>query len=225
MKLQLSALPVVAAAATLALATVTVAPAQAAIIAGSTIQFGAPLNGGVDITSGSLNFDGGLVDAQATSVTDGTSSFFFPGSPLSVTARLLATSLSARVQDIPFTVAAPVTDFFKANFFINPSTGFGGSNPFGLVTSVPVSFRLDNFLFNSGTGVGTGSGLLTRGADTSQATFDFSTQLPGGPLTSYSATITAIPAAVPTPALLPGLLGLGAAAWRKRQSEDAAVEA
>jgi hypothetical protein len=32
-------------------------------------------------------------------------------------------------------------------------------------------------------------------------------------------------AAVPTPALLPGLLGLGAAAWRKRKSQEAAVQA
>jgi hypothetical protein len=31
--------------------------------------------------------------------------------------------------------------------------------------------------------------------------------------------------AIPTPALLPGLLGLGAAAWRKRKSEQAAVVA
>jgi hypothetical protein len=34
--------------------------------------------------------------------------------------------------------------------------------------------------------------------------------------TTFSATVTA----VPTPALLPGLIGLGVAAWRKRRSED-----
>jgi hypothetical protein len=40
---------------------------------------------------------------------------------------------------------------------------------------------------------------------------------------NYSAVFSAT--AVPTPALLPGLLGLGAAAWRKRKSQEEAVVA
>ena len=41
--------------------------------------------------------------------------------------------------------------------------------------------------------------------------------------TSYSGTLVAVP--VPTPALLPALLGLGVAALRKRKSEESGVEA
>jgi hypothetical protein len=40
-----------------------------------------------------------------------------------------------------------------------------------------------------------------------------------------SSSINLVGKVVPTPALLPGLLGLGAAAWRKRKSEQEAVEA
>ncbi len=43
--------------------------------------------------------------------------------------------------------------------------------------------------------------------------------------TAYGAQFSATAVAVPTPALLPGLVGLGAAAWRKRKSEKAAVAA
>jgi hypothetical protein len=42
-------------------------------------------------------------------------------------------------------------------------------------------------------------------------------------VTQYTATFSAT--AVPTPALLPALLGMGAAAWRKRKSQEEIVEA
>jgi hypothetical protein len=217
MQLTTKFLATAAVVATVASATLASAPAQAAIIAGSSIQFGTPLGGGVNTGGGTLDFTSPNaptlgVPLQGTAVSNGSGSFSFANN---VVLRLVATNLTASVKDIPFTVGAPVNDFFKANFYTNPATGLFGGNFLGLQTFVPVSFRLDNFLYNAATGVGSGKGLLTKGLDTSEALFQFSTQLIGQPPTSYSATITA----VPTPALLPGLIGLGLSVVRKRKAE------
>ncbi|NJL40621.1 MAG: PTPA-CTERM sorting domain-containing protein [Leptolyngbyaceae cyanobacterium SM1_4_3] len=56
-------------------------------------------------------------------------------------------------------------------------------------------------------------------ADNTQATGWISTQLVDGKVNSYSATITA-GNEIPTPALLPGLIGMGAAVLRKRNAEE-----
>lgn len=47
------------------------------------------------------------------------------------------------------------------------------------------------------------------------------TQITGNESKAYSVTITSDGTKIPTPALLPGLMGLGAAAWRKRQQSAA----
>jgi hypothetical protein len=43
--------------------------------------------------------------------------------------------------------------------------------------------------------------------------------------TADSSSVNLVATAVPTPALLPALLGMGAAAWRKRKSQEELVEA
>jgi hypothetical protein len=96
-----------------------------------------------------------------------------------------------------------------------------------------VKFTLDTFVLTRTPGGVVGddwlasfSGIFTSpnsvngvGRFTTQGLFVFAPQNLNG--TTYSATLVA----VPTPALLPGLLGLGAAAWRKRKSEEEAVGA
>ena len=62
--------------------------------------------------------------------------------------------------------------------------------------------------------------MIRKGSDFSDAIGQFTTQELIGS-TSYSMTITA----VPTPALLPGLIGLGMGMLRKRKKEMAAVSA
>lgn len=74
-------------------------------------------------------------------------------------------------------------------------------------TSIPLFVASISGLF-------TPSGLEGNGALTSQGSLVF------GEGSSFSAEITA----VPTPALLPGLLGLGAMALRKREQGDSEVE-
>lgn len=56
-------------------------------------------------------------------------------------------------------------------------------------------------------------------ADGTLASGDLTTQIGGAGVKSYSATITASGVQVPTPALLPGLLGLGLGVVRKRKAE------
>jgi hypothetical protein len=88
----------------------------------------------------------------------------------------------------------------------------------GLGADTSIGFTLEAFdlVQNGGenfsaviSGFFTPSGVDGDGSLTSQGRFD----LRGG---SYSADITAIP----TPALLPGLVGLGVAAFRKRNGQD-----
>ncbi len=206
------------AATAIGVATVsTVAPAQAAILAGSTIQLGTPFGANASYTATSLDFEDAL-GGQNIFVTGGSGSFSFPGSGAGLIARLVATSASAVVQDVSNIPAfAPISSFFTANLFNNPATGLLGGNFGGVITSNAVRFDLNTFTFLNG--VGNGTGLLTRGADSIQALFAFSTQ--GASPNSYSATITA----VPTPALLPGLLGLGLTAMRKRSKKAQEVAA
>jgi hypothetical protein len=84
------------------------------------------------------------------------------------------------------------------------------------------SYTLNSFVLNTSTRKADFSGLFTKLNEIGIG--EFSSQsanfLAGG--ASFSSTITSTP--VPTPALLPGLVGLGVAALRKRKSEGSEAE-
>jgi hypothetical protein len=232
MKLNLSALPVVATAATLALATVAVAPAQAATITlGSQLNLASPISGGVQLVgSNNFNFFGEPVIAgnQGISVTTGTGSF--ANTPLLSPIRPLLPVLNPqrlpRIADLNgllasgnlLTYTGPRLNDFIKNMEFGPGL---------FLPSSPLSFDLISFVYDTTTATTTSlTGFFRSGADEIGATGRFTTQLDIANPSSYSITLTTIPTpAIPTPALLPGLFGLGAAAWRKRKSEKAEVAA
>lgn len=107
--------------------------------------------------------------------------------------------LSAQVKDIPsFAAFAPIDNFIF--FGDNVDYNFNLSSIMPTVSGNSLSIALRGS-FASGT---PGVGRLT-------------TQLDGNPVRSWSATVTA----VPTPALLPGLIGMGIAALRRKDEESA----
>ncbi len=82
-----------------------------------------------------------------------------------------------------------------------------------------VQFTLTRFLYNAVTGDSTAlEGFFTRGTQTIAARGRFTSQPDVTNPSSFSLSITA----VPTPALLPGLVGFGVAALRKRKREATA---
>jgi hypothetical protein len=111
-------------------------------------------------------------------------------------------------------LAAPVTDFLS--IAAAPNVKFT-LNTFVLKKILGTGLSGDSLLADF-TGIFTNPDVVGGVAQlTSQGAFATTSG------STYSATL--VPVAVPTPALLPGLLGLGAAAWRKRKSQEAAVQA
>jgi uncharacterized protein YjbI with pentapeptide repeats len=118
-----------------------------------------------------------------------------------------------RIQDLAliaggpglFTISGPINNFI---------TGVNlGSAPFS-----NVDFNLTSFIWNSSTGDADLTGVFVSGSDSIQAVGRFTSQLSAANnLSSYSLSITA----VPTPALLPGLIGMGVAALRRKKDETA----
>jgi len=201
-----------AAIATVAAATVSTAPVQAAAIApNSAINLAAPniTGGGVDVTPTGLDFYGSSVTifgttiktGQGIGVTGGNGSFSNPQflSPLA-TVKDLTLSFSGNIG----TLTGSVTDFITGVNFLTPS-----------FSVAPLSLDLQTFVFNSTTGIASFTGLFRSGTDSIAATGEFTTQRING-ATSYS--LTAI--AVPTPALLPGLVALGVGVLRKRKNQQ-----
>lgn len=193
------------------------APAEAAIIAGSSIQLGAPIAGGVFVPTvsspgGPINFVGFNpllplpVRNQATAVVNTSGTFEILGTDIQRGLRFVATNATSRILDLPLnsasSIASPIANFFTARLFTNST-----------FSSTPVAFDLNSFNYNVVTGIGNGAGLLRFGSDSILADIEFTTQIIGSQPRSYSATITAIP----TPFLLPGLMALGAGAIRKRK--------
>lgn len=177
---------------------VGVAPSEAVSIKkGDSISIGNQTNSGVLFTrSGSnavLDFVGS--NAGAITATGGTGGFSsFIGSP-------------GTIQDVNFIngVAGPLTSFFT----INPNLRFDltratATELVGLLAFVEFDGEFKDAFDNV-----VGSGIFTTQLDTS-------TSNPDG--TSFSFDVSAAP--VPTPALLPGLIGVGVAALRKRKSEE-----
>ncbi len=136
-----------------------------------------------------------------------------------------ATSLPlplAQIKDIDlvamgggvYNLAAPITNFLSGIDIGGIFTGPPGGDD--------VQFDLTEFVFNSTTGDSTLlKGIFKSGSFSIAGIGRLTSQTNLGSPSSYSLSITA----VPTPALLPGLLGFGVAALRKRKLEAAAVEA
>ena len=207
MKLKTPLLGVAAAAIALSTATVAVSPAQAAIVAGSALNLASPIGGGVSATNSKIDFSGTIPLVQNVAVTGGANSFSI--SPLGL---FVSNFINiAQIKDVP--LSSGVFTGSLAGFISGiTTTGFGSANA--------VSFDLTKFVFNNTTKAGDFFGVIRKGTDFSDAIGQFTTQTLNG-ATSYSMTVTA----VPTPALLPGLIGLGMGMLRKRKKEMAAVSA
>lgn len=151
---------------------------------------------GIDFFSGSFPGLGSF--GQGIAVTSGTGSF----------ANANFFSLGAQVKDLtlPSPTAAQKTGFIS------------GINLFPSFASV--TFDLSTFIFDAGSRSATFTGFFKSGGDSTAATGLFTAQSAFNP-TSYSLSLKAAP--IPTPALLPGLIGLGVGVLRKRKAEKAAT--
>jgi hypothetical protein len=222
-------------AATAALTTgmmIAEAPAQAA-----GLQFGSVLNfsdfgnnGGVQFngTTNTLNFFSsapppGAATGQRVGIS-GTSTFSFSGAnsgPAPVS-RISDVQLSGAGNLRSFTSTSPAN--FGNNVFLSginlPSLG-----------NAEVAFQLESFVYNVSekkanftgkffktSGVGTGPNPISLVEFLSDGIGELTTQ--GQPNAPGSSTFSGSITAVPTPALLPALLGMGVAALRKRKGEE-----
>ncbi len=192
------------------------APAEAAIIAGgSALNISNPdvFGGGVRRDGNTLNFYSftnpfnGAISGQRTNVSGGTGSFvnsniasLFPPLPQIKDLALVATG-----NPTLFTISGPIAGFITG---VDLFDGFPPSS---------VRFDLTSFLWNSTTGDADLSGTFVSGPDSIAAVGRFTSQLDLTNPSSYSLSIKA----VPTPALLPGLIGLGVAALRRKKDETA----
>lgn len=193
----------VAVAAVVASSVVVAAPAAEAVTVGSTLN----------IAGGSVRFN------PSTGVLD-----FRPDTPFGVTPILVGegtgsfsdTGLFAGIRDLTlinsggdlFELSAPKNNFLTA---INVSPLNSGFND--------VQFTLTEFVFNAKTGDTTLlKGFFTQNGQTIAAEGRFTSQYPDFAPSTYSMSLIA----VPTPALLPGLLGMGIAFLRngRKQNED-----
>lgn len=179
------------AAATAALASVAIGNSAEAITLGSSYTI-----------SGQGKFSPTLIDFQSNPLVTGTSGQFNSMAPIK-----LGSVAIAAVPDV-FDISVPGTgllvDFDDSGF-----GAFQTKNIFDFfVTSATFLPGIDRYRFTGTFGDGTkGVGELAQ-----------LIEVPGeSDVFGYSATFTA----VPTPALLPGLIGLGVAALRRKNEESA----
>jgi hypothetical protein len=197
------------------IATIAVSqPAQALTIgAGDTITLGGKFVAG---PGAKIDFLGGSTPGKGTfNVTGGTNGF----SPL--------VGDTGAIKDVSPTIAVLLNPSFRANFLqINDAGGdvfFSLTEYLGFTDDEPVSGGPDTFtVFFKG--IFSGVSGATNGLATFQAI------VPDGTVTralagtasgqqDWTATIVAQKAvSMPTPAMLPGVIGLGLAAIRKRRS-------
>ncbi|MCY7323676.1 MAG: PTPA-CTERM sorting domain-containing protein [Phormidesmis sp. CAN_BIN36] len=207
-------LGVAAAAIALSTATVAASPAQAAIVAGSTLNLSSQANG-VSTSLSKIDFFGTVPPVQNVGVDGGEGSFNF-GTGFQRLLNLGANNLTARIKDV--SLVNGVYTGLLTDFISGINTRPFSPNPFSPNPLNNVSFDLTKFVFNNSTKAADFFGVIRKGNDVSDAIGQFTTQELAGS-TSYSMTITA----VPTPALLPGLIGLGMGVLRKRKKEMAAA--
>ncbi|MBD2081294.1 PTPA-CTERM sorting domain-containing protein [Leptolyngbya sp. FACHB-17] len=235
MKLKSAFLGAATAAATLTAATVAVQPAHAAGLQyGSVLNFTSIPNGGVQFNNAQnrLNFFSdnpppGNMTGQIVRPTASTGSFLgtqtvpnqSPPPP-----RILDILLSGSGQVRNFASTVPVPNFVPANVLLS------GINAPGIAGNPNVAFVVQQLTYNTQsqiaqfrgsffrtTGTGVNGDPLVLGqllsAGTGSITSQGNANAPG--FASFSGSITA----VPTPALLPSLIGFGVAALRKRKGE------
>jgi hypothetical protein len=220
---------IAAVAAVTLTATTAVTPAQAAAIAvGSALNLSSPVSGGVRLSGNTLDFFGlpnvgpiPFASNQGIVVDTGTGSFVNAPllSPLLPTSPLFNPNRLPQISDLTLSGVGNIISYTgpRLNNFIK-NMEFGP-----LLSSSPLSFDLISFVYDQTLGQTTSlTGFFRSGTDEIAATGLFTTQ-PGFNNPSYSLSLRA----VPTPALLPGLIGFGVAALRKRKMaavEEAKVE-
>lgn len=201
-------------------AALTALPAQALSIApGSTLGIGGGNNGGVIISGSPSNyqfdflFDGSVAADPGTAgeleIQSKTGSFFSSG--------ITEGSGGARIKDIATVTAGggyvipPTSDFISNLVYGGESLSFDLTSLTGFTFNPPGLGALNGFSFSGKFRTASGA-ILGNGS--LNAIFSIDT-LTGN--TSWAASLTATP--IPTPALLPGLLGLGLGVLRKRKAE------
>lgn len=186
----------VAVAAVVAGATLAVSPAHALSV-GSQLSF----TGGADAQTSSINFYNSDFSAGA-----GKGEFFTvagtTGDFATLPKNFLGVLTKGTIKDLSsFPLGSDLTQFIT----------FAGAAP-------KFNFTLQSFAYVANTDF---SGYLFNGVfgDGSKATGSISTPVIAPGVLAYSGILkVTTPAAVPTPALLPGLLALGAGVLRKRKS-------
>lgn len=202
MKLKTLLLSTVLTATATAVGFINSSPAQAlSISAGSRLELG----GAGQFNAPALQLD----FLPALAVTGGTGSFT-QSFGLS-----LATTPFPSISDIPITGANTFNGSLP-NFIQGVDIGTFGPP----LDSDPVAFELTEFIYNATDGNGTFKGIFSTSTDSIAATGIFTSDFEFGGLQPYKMNITA----VPTPALLPGLIGMGVAALRKRKGEEEVAE-
>jgi hypothetical protein len=195
-------------------------PVEAAgLTRGSTVNLKNNIQGGAlridPTTSGGIKFDffgartaGG---AQQPRLND-------QGVTLtSVTGDFANTNIAPRARIADLNLAATLNpNIFKLGSLPNFLTGLDVTG----VTS-NLRFNLERFVYNNTTGIGRFKGVFSDGT-VGLGTFNLGAEITrpaGNPIVPNDFNYTVSVTAVPTPALLPGLIGMGLAALRKGKGE------
>lgn len=189
------------------------APAEAAAISvGSTIQFSSVSNGSVffDSATGGLDFNAptplGIGNPQRIEAGLGTGDFEGVG-PRARISDLMLTNSGGGI----YTLSAPVNNFVTR---INLPPLLSGFND--------VQLNLTEFVFDSNSGTTTSlRGFFVRDGQQTAAVGRFTSQVDFQNPSTWSMSVEA----VPTPALLPGLVGMGIATLRRKSDQTANEEA
>jgi hypothetical protein len=190
-------------------------PAQAASInAGSTLNISNVTQGGIQYFNNLSTGPSIVLDVfgpgGGNRVAVGASTGTFLGAtsnPIPPT-RLKNLTLSL-VSGTKYSLLLPVTNYLEG---LDVAGGPSGGDD--------VQFDLTSFLYDTATGDALVQGLFKYGSDTIAGAGRFTSQLDIAGPSSFSMSITA----VPTPALLPGIIGLGLGALRKRRQGQAAEQ-
>ena len=214
MNLNINCFSVLAASAAATTVVATALPAQALSLDG-TLNFG----GNISVSGGPDNFQYDFLDEGTNpSLSPGTAGDIVLGASTGSFTTVSEVAVGAKIQDfstlfaVPDFPSAPIDNFITGLLLGTKEVsfnlvGFAGStgffnilaNDFGLNGGAVEGF------FTDGSGETVGVGSLTAQFSTDEVTG----------LTTYSASLQAKP--VPTPALLPGLIGMGFATLRKRK--------
>lgn len=204
MKFKTPLLNVAAAAIALSAATVSVSPAQAlSITPGSVLN----ISGSIQANPNNAAPTQFAFAAPFPTLGGGPGKTIVFGSPTS-TGSFAGLDGFAPIQNLTLTSLGG--SLFSGGAVTNFITNIGAG----------ISFDLTKFIYDNSTSSATFEGIFKSDTDSIAASGGlFTSQLTSFNPSSYSGSI----AAVPTPALLPGLIGLGMGMLRKRKKEMAAA--